>query len=214
MNCKELIIKLDKIGVPRTAYSILGDNLAVVGQNDGYSLEYDAEFNWLNWEIALYSNGTRDVVNSFFSEAGVCETFYYLLGKAFGKRWSLVFEENPEMNCERLSSLLIENEVPQSRYSIPREYRCFIGELNFGRSLEHKWWKRRWEIYYWERGRKDLVCSFHTESTACEEMYCTYVPSARVAPTDVVSEASSALEDVGALSVNRRDRDVSHNKTV
>ncbi len=59
MNCKELIIKLDKIGVPRTAYSILGDNLAVVGQNDGYSLEYDAEFNWLNWEIAFYNNGTR-----------------------------------------------------------------------------------------------------------------------------------------------------------
>lgn len=214
MNRKELIIKLDKIGVPRTAYSILGNNLAAIGQNDGYSLEYNTEFNWDNWEIAFYNNGTRDVVNRFYSEAGVYETFYYLLGKAFSKKWSLVFEENPEMNCERLSSLLIENGIPQSRYSIPREYRWMVEELDFGYSLEHKWWKRRWEIYYWERGKKDLVCSFHTESTACEEMYCMYVPSARTAPTDIVSEASHTLEDVNTLSVNHHERDASHNRTV
>ncbi|MBR5759388.1 MAG: hypothetical protein IKX88_12415 [Thermoguttaceae bacterium] len=212
MNCKELIIKLDKIGVPRAAYSILGDNLAAVGQNGGYSLEYNAESNRRNWEIAFYNNGTRDVVDRFESEAGVCETFYYLLGKAFGKKWSLVFEENPEMNCERLSSLLIENEVSPHRYSIPGEHRWIVEELDFGCSLEHKWWKRRWEIYYWERGQKSLVYSFHTESTACEEMYCMYVPSARVAPTDMVSEASRTLEDVNTLSVDHHDRDVSNVK--
>ena len=93
MNCKELIIKLDKIGVPRTSYSILGDNLAAVGKNGGYSLEYNTKFNWTRWEIAFYNNGTRDVVKSFDSEAGVCETFYYLVGKAFGKESRRIAEE-------------------------------------------------------------------------------------------------------------------------
>ena len=211
MNCKELMIKLDKIGVPRSAYSILGDNLAAVGQNGGYSLEYNAESNRRNWEITFYNNGTRDVVDRFESEAGVCETFYYLLGKAFGKKWSLVFEENPEMNCERLISLLIENEVPQYWHIIPGE-RKILEKLHFVFLLEHKWWKRRWEIYYWEIERKDLVHSFHTESTACEEMFCMFVPSASVAPTDIVSEASRTLENANTLSVNRHDRDVSNVK--
>lgn len=211
MNCKELIIKLDKIGVPRTSYSILGDNLAAVGQNDGYSLEYNTKFNWRCWEIAFYNNGTRDVVKSFDSEAGVCETFYYLVGKAFGKERSLVFEENPEMNCKRLSSLLIENVVSPYRCSIPGDRRWLVSKPECGESLEHKWWKRRWEIYYWERGEKSLEYSFHTESTACEEMYCMYVPSARVAPTGITSEESYTPEDGGTPSVNQYDSGVSLN---
>ena len=168
MNFAELKMKLNEISIPQSAYALPGDNLDDVIKNGGHSLEYNAEIKrWIISKYSRFGKGRKEIVDGFYSEAAACETLYYLLGRDYCKENRLVFEENSEINFRTMIAELIKNGVPPWR----RRVQYFLSASEEDYSLEYDFQSNTWQLFYYERGTKKLIKSFHTESAACLELY-------------------------------------------
>ena len=178
-NVEQLKTLLLEKGVPRAAYSILGDNAAGLDQNGGRSLEYDKMSHC--WYLWVYRRGEIGLICSCSSQSKVCSVFYYLLVDGLYKTSRRFYEPRPVMNritrffhrssnsairnCDELETRLIKARV---------RHRCALPDdppANGGWALEYNQREKTWDLFGYERGEKFLEHSFYWESTACEELY-------------------------------------------
>ena len=178
-NVEQLKTLLREKGVPRAAYSILGDNAAGLDQNGGRSLEYDKRSD--SWYLWVYGRGEIGLICNCFTQSEACSVFYYLLVDGLYKTSRRFYEPRPVMNritglfrrssdsairnCDELETRLIKERI---------RYKCALPDdppANGGWTLEYNQREKTWDLFYFERGTKELKHSFYWESTACEELY-------------------------------------------
>ena len=177
-DVEQLKTLLIEKGVPRAAYSILGDNAAGLDQNGGRSLEYNEMNDY--WSLWIFERGERGCVFLSYPETMACTMFYYLLVDGLHKA-SLQFDEPRRVmhritrffhrssdsairNCDELETRLIKAGV--------RGWCALPGDPpREGWALEYNQREKTWDFFCFERGIKYLEKSFYWESTACEELY-------------------------------------------
>ncbi|MBR0226436.1 MAG: hypothetical protein IJL92_10300 [Thermoguttaceae bacterium] len=175
---KELLLEK---GVPRSAYSILGDNVDGLDPNGGRLLEYNQRNNY--WSLSIYEGGESGYVYASCPETMACTMLYYLLVDGLHKASRPLGEPRPMMktnrnvsqvldlskstikNCDELDARLIEAGV-RGRCTLPSD-----PTRSCGWALEYNLREKTWDFFHYERGEKYLERSFYWESTACEEMY-------------------------------------------
>lgn len=178
MQLKELLLEK---GVPRSAYSILGDNVAGLDPNGGRLLEYNKRNNY--WCLSIYEGGERGYVYASCPETMACTMLYYLLVDGLHKASRPLGEPRPMTktnrrvsqvldlskstikNCDELDARLIEAGV-RGRCTLPSD-----PTRSCGWALEYNLREKTWDFFHYERGEKYLEHSFYWESTACEELY-------------------------------------------
>ena len=178
-NVEQLKTLLREKGVPRAAYSILGDNAAGLDQNGGRSLEYDKRSD--SWYLWVYGRGDIGLICNCFTQSEACSVFYYLLVDGLYKTSRRFYEPRPVMNritrfFHRSSNSAIRNcdELEKRLIKADVRFWCTLpGDppWNEGWALEYNRREKTWDLFCHERGEKYLVNSFYWESTACEELY-------------------------------------------